>query len=211
MSDNIDFSAPATLRLEVTNLNVERVKEYAVPGVSEAIKRIHYGQGIRGAFDSCAGRVRYELMSASEAERAERGETTVDVIDFASSAHLHDVADVTYYEASGASASPPGEAAIAPDQQAPAGLTAEQAAPMFYIVSLKRSTPTSILWWGPDARGYTDDMRHAGRFTEAEIRSNVERYNNGISTRAIPCGPVDERARLTVDRGVIDALARVPS
>ena len=80
----------------------------------------------------------------------------------------------------------------------------------FYVLSLKhtREGHRLVTWWRPDDKGYTWDLRQAGRYTEARITRPGERglfyYNSGCGTVAVLCADVDalaERVTLTVDEG----------
>jgi hypothetical protein len=57
----------------------------------------------------------------------------------------------------------------------------------YYILSLKHSPGYAgkSLWWGPDDRGYVEDMNYAGKYTKEQIEENPEYYNDGVSTLAV--------------------------
>lgn len=58
----------------------------------------------------------------------------------------------------------------------------------FLILSIKwRGTHRGeIVWWRPEAQGYTTEIAKAGRFTAQQITESPDYYNNGRSTLAIP-------------------------
>lgn len=62
-----------------------------------------------------------------------------------------------------------------------------------FILSLKwtRKRDGLLTWWGPNRAGYVfriDGTRcPAGRYTLAEVESNLTYYHNGHDTLAVPC------------------------
>lgn len=63
--------------------------------------------------------------------------------------------------------------------------------PRYYLLSLSRSKGQPLLvWWRPDAKGYTGDLDEAGRYTDREI----ERYRS-MTAVPVPCEAVDEMTR----------------
>lgn len=73
----------------------------------------------------------------------------------------------------------------------------------YYLMSLKHTGQDDfpIYWWGPNERGYTDDLNKAGLYTEEQIQSNPAHFNNGTATIAVPVGAVTEVCKLIVERG----------
>lgn len=88
----------------------------------------------------------------------------------------------------------------------------------FYILSLKWSVDQNgkplprrksgwqpgdqfvLIWWAPDAKGYTRCLENAGRYTRAQIDAAPGYYNNGETTCAVPCEVVEAHAnRMTGD------------
>jgi hypothetical protein len=58
----------------------------------------------------------------------------------------------------------------------------------FFILSLRHSPADgNALWWGPDNKGYTQNLLTAGRYTEAQVAAEPLYYNDGVNTRAVPC------------------------
>lgn len=55
----------------------------------------------------------------------------------------------------------------------------------YFILSLKHSTQECPAFWRANNAGYTNSPFMAGIYTEHQIRSNPEYYNNGYSTVAI--------------------------
>jgi len=70
----------------------------------------------------------------------------------------------------------------------------------YFIVSLKH-TPKSdkyITVWRPDARGYAWALSWAGRYSNDEVMANLEYFNSGSDSLAVP---VEILARIAVDPG----------
>jgi hypothetical protein len=67
---------------------------------------------------------------------------------------------------------------------------------LYYILSLAHSKRSDrvLTWWQPGDAGYCFRLREAGRYTEEQIAAHRDHYDNGESTRAIPCEIVDARA-----------------
>lgn len=59
----------------------------------------------------------------------------------------------------------------------------------YYILSLKWSKASDrvLTWWGPNNSNYVFRLESAGRYTQAEIDADRTYYDNGDSTRAVPC------------------------
>jgi len=57
----------------------------------------------------------------------------------------------------------------------------------YYILSLKHSPGYAgqALWWGPNDRGYVEDLNKAGLYTKAQIEEQPGYYNDGTDTLAI--------------------------
>lgn len=64
---------------------------------------------------------------------------------------------------------------------------------LYYVLSLKeRDTGEAILtWWRPNANGYCYRLEDAGRYLVSEIQRHRGYYDNGDSTKAIPCEVVE--------------------
>lgn len=84
-----------------------------------------------------------------------------------------------------------------------------QASQNFYILSIKWTNGDLCCWWGPKNCGYTTTLEDAGKYSAEEIADHPRYYNDGESTRAIPCGVVEARAKRTVraDLGALIAAA----
>ena len=66
----------------------------------------------------------------------------------------------------------------------------------FYVQDTRSVVGNSAYWWRLNRRGYTCDLKQAGRFNEKEARS-IERMRG--TDRAIPCDLVDAIAESHVD------------
>lgn len=57
----------------------------------------------------------------------------------------------------------------------------------FLILSITWSGTArgEIVWWRPEAQGYTTEITQAGRFTAQQIVEHPDYYNNGRTTLAI--------------------------
>ena len=72
--------------------------------------------------------------------------------------------------------------------------------PDFYILSLSHTTPDSAAkWWGPNNCGYTENLEQAGRYSAEQVRAKADYYDNGESTRAVPCMEADIMASRRID------------
>lgn len=71
----------------------------------------------------------------------------------------------------------------------------------FYILSLKWSKITDrvLTWWGPKNNGYAFRLEDAGQYTRVEIEADRRYYDNGTSTRAVPCAVVEALAEPVID------------
>ena len=69
---------------------------------------------------------------------------------------------------------------------------------MFYIWSIKWTRGDTIVWWRPENSGYTIFMGAAGKYTLEEIEAKRWYYDNGESTKAIPCAVADGLVQQTV-------------
>jgi len=56
----------------------------------------------------------------------------------------------------------------------------------YIIFSLKHSTKKQPCFWRANNAGYTNYPFTAGHYTEAQIQSQPDYYNNGINSIAIP-------------------------
>ena len=93
---------------------------------------------------------------------------------------------------------------------------------MFYIRSLKHergygSRETTVIWWNPEQRGYTNDINRAGKYTLAEAESicgsrNAEWLGEGTAKRLepnnvmVPVNDAHSLAQLVVDRSTLESL-----
>lgn len=60
------------------------------------------------------------------------------------------------------------------------------------ILSLKHSPVNgNAVWWGPEFRGYTTDIKKAGRYSKEMVRQQENYINNNITTQAIPIESLD--------------------
>ncbi|MFD2404854.1 hypothetical protein [Azorhizophilus paspali] len=66
----------------------------------------------------------------------------------------------------------------------------------FYIVSLKHTLRLHryITVWRPDNAGYAFPLIWAGKYYELDVRAELDYYNNGCSTVAVPCDVLDQIA-----------------
>lgn len=48
----------------------------------------------------------------------------------------------------------------------------------FYVVSLKHTHKGILCFWGPNDAGYTENLFHAGIYTEDQIKASESYYNN---------------------------------
>ena len=73
----------------------------------------------------------------------------------------------------------------------------------YYLMSLKHTSNNDfpIYWWGPNERGYTDDLNKAGLYSEEQVQANPAQFNNGTDTIAIPVGEVTQKVKLIIERG----------
>jgi hypothetical protein len=66
---------------------------------------------------------------------------------------------------------------------------------MFYVVNLShlKSSDAYITLWRPECKGYAWPLSWAGKYAEAEIRSQLDYYNSGENV-AVPCAVLDALA-----------------
>lgn len=59
----------------------------------------------------------------------------------------------------------------------------------FFILSVGHTTRSNpyIILWAPNDAGYRGRVETAGRYTETEVMAQLDYYNNGCDTVAIPC------------------------
>ena len=70
----------------------------------------------------------------------------------------------------------------------------------YYILSLKNSPADGCaLWWCPDNAGYTKNLLRAGKYTHQEVTEHASYYNNGETTKAVPCDEVEPEVMHSVD------------
>lgn len=67
----------------------------------------------------------------------------------------------------------------------------------YYIVSLKYPSHPLTLW-GPDNQGYTWWLEHAGRYSHSRVMEDLDYYNDGENTMAVPCEVIDEHKKTVV-------------
>lgn len=78
----------------------------------------------------------------------------------------------------------------------------------YIIIGLSRSLPELTMFWTANECNYTSTLINAGKFEGVTVRANLDRYNDGISTVAVPL----TRAALTllglyplsIDHSVLD-------
>lgn len=58
---------------------------------------------------------------------------------------------------------------------------------MYIILSLSKSNHQITMFWLAHDLGYTDSIISAGLYHKDQVLARIDRYNNGISTVAIPC------------------------
>lgn len=56
----------------------------------------------------------------------------------------------------------------------------------YIILSLSHSTREFAMFWNGDETNYTATPINAGRFTGDQVRANIDRYNDGLSSVAVP-------------------------
>ena len=66
----------------------------------------------------------------------------------------------------------------------------------FYILSLKwtRRSDRLITWWWPENNGYCYRLEEAGRYSADAVAGDPNYYDNGVTTKAVPCEDVDALA-----------------
>lgn len=66
----------------------------------------------------------------------------------------------------------------------------------FYILSIAHSKQAERLltWWRPNDADYCFRLTEAGKYSEERVTSLRSYYDNGESTKAIPCEVVDALA-----------------
>jgi hypothetical protein len=57
---------------------------------------------------------------------------------------------------------------------------------LYIVISLSRSLPELTMFWTANEWGYTSTLINAGRFPGLQIRAGIDKYNNGLSTVAVP-------------------------
>lgn len=67
---------------------------------------------------------------------------------------------------------------------------------LYYILSVKWTSPYILTWYRDKANGYTVELREAGKFTKSAAL-NITGGVHGDAL-AIPCSAVDARATLMV-------------
>lgn len=75
----------------------------------------------------------------------------------------------------------------------------------YFVISVghtQRSSPY-ILLWAANNSGYRGRLETAGRYTESQIRKQLDYYNNGCDTVAVPC-EVAEPLSIPVQPGFFD-------
>lgn len=75
----------------------------------------------------------------------------------------------------------------------------------FYILSLSHTTadaPSPALWWRANDCGYTENLAQAGRYTVQQVQAKPDYYDNGRTTRAVPCVDADMVASRRIDGDV---------
>jgi hypothetical protein len=56
----------------------------------------------------------------------------------------------------------------------------------YIVMSISNSTPVLAMFWAQNGMAYTDCLINATVYSKADILENIDRYNNGLSTAAIP-------------------------
>ena len=75
----------------------------------------------------------------------------------------------------------------------------------YFVISVghtQRSSPYIFLWAANNS-GYRGRLETAGRYTESQIRKQLDYYNNGCDTVAVPCD-VAEPLSIPVQPGFFD-------
>jgi len=64
---------------------------------------------------------------------------------------------------------------------------------LFYVQDTRTIVGNTVMWWCPDGKGYTCDLKSAGKYTAAECRKMR------VTDVPWPCKQVDAIATLQVD------------
>lgn len=65
----------------------------------------------------------------------------------------------------------------------------------YFIISLKWSVGENhIVFWRPEAAGYTIDIDQAGRYTQEQLDRDPRYYDDGKNTLAVPCAEIEPLA-----------------
>lgn len=76
----------------------------------------------------------------------------------------------------------------------------------YYILAPDRTTPSRLLWWRPNACGYTSSIDEAGKYSQSEIDGNPDYYNGGEAF-AVPVEDVEQNAtRVVLNEGYGNSL-----
>lgn len=75
----------------------------------------------------------------------------------------------------------------------------------YFVISVSNTPRHSpyITLWGANNAGYRARIETAGRYSESQIKGNLDYYNDGINTLAVPCDIVDHLA-IPVQKGFLD-------
>lgn len=73
----------------------------------------------------------------------------------------------------------------------------------YYFISVDRSRSNDlIIFWGPDAGGYTFNVNNAGRYTEEQVKSRWHREIENGTILAVPVSDVEGKTFPVVPRSV---------
>lgn len=64
---------------------------------------------------------------------------------------------------------------------------------LYYIVSIKHTRGEKVCFWRPNNAGYTEIINDAGKYTEEQVKSSQNYYNNFDSSIAVPCEVVTSK------------------
>lgn len=56
---------------------------------------------------------------------------------------------------------------------------------LFYIISYKHSHKGILSFWCANDKGYTRDLKYAGKYTESQVLAQMDYYHNGESSVAV--------------------------
>lgn len=81
----------------------------------------------------------------------------------------------------------------------------------YYIVSMEHSRVAGgcVALLGPDRAGVTCQLTEAGRYSEAEVNSDLDYFDNGQSHLALLCSAVEQHAEPMVPLAAMASKALI--